>query len=317
MRTHGLRVRVNSSNARRFHPLLLFPLLALAGLNLTAQGSLQVTLVGTGSPQFNPDRSGPSAMVSLEGVRILVDMGTGTQARLNSLGLSPRDLDFICFTHHHVDHDAEFPAILVQAVLGSRLQQVVGPPGTARLVEFHADFYREDLAYRGRLTGSEPRKVPVRDLKGGECFSLGNLQVRTAQVHHTIHTLAYRFDAQGRSIVISGDLSPSSALVELAKGADVLVIDGSAAASRGPRGAARSGSPAPAGAAGGGEERRDRPGRAHSSLPEVAAMAAEAGVKRLVLTHFGPGAFDEAAARSILAQTFKGDIVFGRDLATF
>ncbi len=69
-------------------------------------------------------------------------------------------------------------------------------------------------------------QLDVVDSKGGEEFNLGDVSVKTAQVNHTIHTLAYRFEHENfGSIVISGDLSYSPSLVELARNADILVID--------------------------------------------------------------------------------------------
>jgi len=125
-------------------------------------------------------------------------------------------------------------------------REVVGPPGTAKLVAFGEEFYAEDVAYRLRRIGRSTAdfgRVTVRELSGGESLTVGGLKVTTAPVKHTVQTLAYRFEADGQSIVISGDLSYSESLVELARDGDVLVIDSGAAIQRkadadreGPRG---------------------------------------------------------------------------------
>jgi hypothetical protein len=111
---------------------------------------LSVALLGTGGVEYCPERFGPGVLVRYENLNILVDMGAGARQQLYKLGVNgARDLDYIIFTHHHMDHNAEFPMILGQSLLGGRLQQIIGPPGTAKLVDFDLDFYRGDRLYRG------------------------------------------------------------------------------------------------------------------------------------------------------------------------
>jgi ribonuclease BN (tRNA processing enzyme) len=176
----------------------------------------------------------------------------------------------------------------------------------------------------------------VRDLSGGEKFSVGAATVTTAHVNHTIHTLAYRFALGGRSIVISGDLAYSESLVELARGADVLVMDSGtlpSPAGGAPAGGARGGGAGarggagPAGVGRGGRAGRAGRGgaaagaaqqgsqeRAHPTLAEVASMASQAGVKCLVLSHINQPAVDEAATATALRAGFSGKVVVGQDL---
>jgi len=265
-----------------------------------------VITVGTGAPQYNAERSGPSSMIQLGGAYYLVDMGNGTQAKLNQLGVSFRSIVALVLTHHHLDHNEELSPLLVHESLQGRAFEVVGPPGTAKYVDFMQSFYAEDMAYRiGRMgrSASDLGKAAVREVKGGESFEMGGMKAKTAKVNHSIHTVAYRFDVGGQSIVISGDLSYSDSLVELAKGADILVIDAGGAIVR--QGAAgRLGHPRIG--AGGGMQ-------AHSTLTEVCEMAVKAGVKRLVLTHISPGMVDEEATRKAIGATFKGDVIIAKD----
>ncbi|MCU0963260.1 MAG: right-handed parallel beta-helix repeat-containing protein, partial [Pirellulaceae bacterium] len=106
-----------------------------------------VVILGSGSPQFDPKRSGPSALIQYRGQYFLVDMGNGTQARLYELGVSLRDIAAIMLTHHHLDHNEEFIPILVYQLLRGRNVDVIGPPGTERYVGFARAFYAEDMAY--------------------------------------------------------------------------------------------------------------------------------------------------------------------------
>ena len=269
-----------------------------------------VITVGTGSPQYDKDRSGPCAVVQLDGRCYLVDMGNGTQARLSEAGIGWRQFDALLFTHHHLDHDEEFVPVFIHTQLMGGRPTIAGPPGTSNYVEFIRRFYAEDMAYRlqrQNRTAADLGKPVVRDLTGGEKFMLGRAKVTTAKVNHTIYTIAYRFDVDGKSIVISGDLSYSDSLVELARGADVLVIDSGASPVRtgqGERAGGGTGRPMGAGDA----------THAHSSRQEVCEMAQKAGVKKLVLTHIAPGEVDEEATKKAIGEIFKGEVIVGHDL---
>ena len=260
-----------------------------------------VVLIGTGGPPYNPKRSGPSAAIQYHGRFVLVDMGNGTQARLYEAGISSALIDALLVTHHHRDHDEEFMPILNTALVRGTALEIVGPPGTKKLADFTRDFYAEDIAYRIERTGRSAQNIrqpDIREIQGGESFKLGDLQVKTTPVPHSIQTVAYRFDAGGKSIVISGDLSYSDKLIELAHDADVLVIDSGAAVSEG-NGRRVAG----AGASG-----------AHGSLADVANMGQRSGAKQLVLTHIVPVEVDEQATQRAIGEIYHGKVVVGRDL---
>ncbi len=227
-----------------------------------------VIILGSGSPQYDPKRSGPSALIQHRGQYYLVDMGNGTQAKLYELGVSLGDVAAIMLTHHHLDHNEEFIPVLVNRLLRGRNVAVIGPPGTAKYASFAEEFYAEDVAYRMSRRGrtlDDAGKAVVREVKGGETFQLGGMKVTTAKMNHTIHTVAYRFDAGGQAIVISGDTTYSDSLIDLARGADVLVLDSGASIVR--QGADRRPS-------GGGQHNE-----AHASLREVCTMAEKSGAK--------------------------------------
>jgi ribonuclease BN (tRNA processing enzyme) len=118
---------------------------------------------------------------------------------------------------------------------------------------------------------------------------------------------AFRFDTRDRSIVISGDTNYSSALIDLARGADILVhevmylpgVD--ALAKRVPNGATL----------------KEHLLASHTITEDLGKVAAAAGVKKLVLSHFVPGddssITDEMWTRDV-RKHFKGEIIVGRDL---
>jgi len=120
---------------------------------------------------------------------------------------------------------------------------------------------------------------------------------------------AYRFDTADGAVVLSGDTAPCPNLIRLARGADVLVhevFDD------------RTGGEDDGGEDDGGWEARQRHHHtvtSHTPLSRVGDVAAEAGVSRLVLTHFIPGD-DALAAEHWLAGVtgFDGEVIVGRDL---
>lgn len=264
----------------------------------TFADALSLVTLGTGGPPWSAQRAGPSALVRYGNARLLIDMGRDAQNRLQQSGVALRDLTALLFTHHHLDHNEEFVPILLKARLQGGAGDIVGPPGTQRYTDFVLDFYKEDSDYRAQRTGRSGeamRRVNVREVNGGESFALAGLSIKTARVNHTIHTVGYRFEAGGKSIVISGDLSFSPSLIELARDADLLLIDAGQLA------LANTPSKGPA-------------QRAHSTITEVAEMAHQGNVKKLVLTHFINPNPDETVLRARIGETFKGEIIFARDL---
>lgn len=278
--------------------------------------SFSVITLGTSGPEYSSERSGPSTIVQYQGRYFIVDMGNGTQAGLSRIGISLRQIEGIIITHHHLDHNEEFiPIVLFRLLRGGNVD-IIGPSGTAKLTDFARDFYTEDISYRLRRrdrTMADLGHAVVREVKGGEVFELGAVKVATTQVKHSIYTIAYRFDAGGQSIVISGDLTYSDSLIELARNADVLVIDSGGAIVR--KGAVQrreaSGTNTATSRPGGKGGNREL---AHASLQEVSTMAQKAGVRRLVLTHISMGEVDEEATRRAVGEIYKGEVIVGHDL---
>jgi ribonuclease BN (tRNA processing enzyme) len=278
-------------------------------------------------------RSGPATAIRIDDRVVLVDAGNGTQGRLQQAGIQLEQLDALLITHHHLDHDQELIPLVITSLVRGLTPEIVGAPGTVRMIGFMKEFYREDIAYRaGRSPGADvnPDSLRVRDVDGGETLSIAGATVRTAQVQHTIHTVAYRFDVGSESIVVSGDLTYSASLVDLARGADVLVVDsgnlpgpdgltGRAGGRGGGRGAAPPGgrgAPGGRGMRGGRAAGSFQPqaARAHPSLAEIASMATQAGVPCIVLTHINRTEVDEAATLELFRPLYSGKVIVASDM---
>lgn len=270
------------------------------------QGDFSVLLLGTASPLFTPERASQSTLVQYKGNFFLVDMGNGTQLRLKEAQIIPGDIETFMLTHHHIDHNEEYIPLSIHSWMSGRKHlNLIGPPRTKALHEFLTRFYIEDMEYRKDLR-KQPwnwdgiiTNVDIKEVNGDESFIINGVKITTTEVPHSIHTQAYRFDADGKSIVISGDLTYSENLIKLAKDADILILD------------ARVVVKSPGG------ERRPLPVKndAHSTLEECARMAQKAGVKKLVLSHITClEVLDEEATLEAYRKIYTGEIIIGKDL---
>ncbi|WP_299780704.1 DUF1566 domain-containing protein [uncultured Formosa sp.] len=268
---------------------------------------LMATIIGSGSPKFNTERSGPSVLISYKNTNILVDMGNGTQANLNANQTKIKDLDALLFTHHHLDHNEEFTPIFIQSLLGGNTISISGPAPTTTMVDNILTTYKDDINYRlsksGRDLNSAIKHVSTKNLKGDESFFIGDIKITCTPVNHTITTLAYRFDVNGESIVISGDLTYSESLPVLAKNVDYLIMDSGGSIQLGAKARPNRN-----------QNNRKTTQHAHVNLAESSQMAQEAHAKILVLTHFNYTDIDEAATKTEIRKNYNGTILFGFDL---
>lgn len=300
--------------------IILGILILCSSLAHASMGSehLTATIIGSGSPVYYEDRASASVLISKGDTHILVDMGNGTQANLNKLGVNASAFSALLFTHHHLDHNEEFVPIMVRSLLGRHDFTIIGPPNTVKLTESNLELYAEDIAYRlgrrGITLADRKSALTVRDIKGGESFDIGNIHVTTIEVPHTIHTVAYRFDYNGESIVITGDLTYSEALPKLAKNADFMIIDSGGMIMKGGRRGRRVMKGARRNRNVQSGRRRSSRKRAHLNLHESSLLAKRANARNLVYTHFTPGEVDQEASLKEICKNYSGNVIFGEDL---
>ncbi len=267
--------------------------------------TLTAIILGSGSPKYNPDRSGPAVLIRYNDTNILVDTGNGVQARLDEMGVRFKSLDGILFTHHHLDHNEEFFPVFIRSLIGDEDFVLAGPPPMSAMAKSTFDLYGDDISYRIRKSGRSLSDLKdnfdLNELSGNESFMIGDIKVTSAEVNHTIAANALRFDAGGKSVVVTGDLIYSSSIADLAENADYMIIDSGGVIKDGQERKANRSS-------------RDNTDRAHVTLDETVRMASEAGVKNLVLTHFTNGNIDEDATRAELqSQGYVGPVQFAYD----
>ncbi len=262
--------------------------------------------MGTGCPRPSLYRSGPSQVVHVGDELFLVDCGDGTTSQLLRANIDPGSVKKLLFTHLHTDHTLGYGQFVLGGWnFGRRALSVWGPSGLARLNDaLFTDLYKQDIEYRLSLgrPSSGLWDIKVTEIEPGSIVQADSYRITAAEVKHSIYTVAYRFDFGEHSLVISGDTAYCPELVALARGADVLIQDCSLASSD-----------------------QYRSGEAktvwsslrehHTSPRDAGRIAREAGVRKLVLTHFLPGVDTAAIARES-AEEFAGEIIIGEDLMT-
>ncbi|MHC4698039.1 MAG: MBL fold metallo-hydrolase [Planctomycetota bacterium] len=274
----------------------------------------QVVLLGTGTPNAEPDRAGSALAIVVNRRAYLVDCGPGIVRRTVAAhgagidALHVEKLAHVFITHLHTDHTLGYPnLILMPWVLGRRVPlEAYGPPGLGEMTQHILKAYEQDV--RIRLNGLEPtaaagHQVNVHEIEPGLIYQDGNVRVTAFPVQHGAwrHAYGFRFDAADRSIVVSGDTIPSPSLVEQAKGCDVLVHEvysQSAFAQRPP------------------EWQRYHAG-SHTSTAQLAEIARQVQPKLLILTHQLLWGSTPEEMMAEIRQSYDGDVRYGRDLDVY
>jgi len=200
-------------------------------------GRTQVVLLGTGTPVPDPDRSGAATAVVVNGSAYLVDFGPGVVRRAAAAyrdkgvkALDVTNIKVVFVTHLHSDHTAGYPDLVLTPWKMGRSEplEVYGPGGTKEMTDHLLAAYKEDI--RIRSTGMEHAspegyKVNVHEIKPGVIYKDPNVTVTAFPTKHGEweETFGYRFDTPDRSIVISGDTTPTQAMIDACSGCDVLV----------------------------------------------------------------------------------------------
>jgi ribonuclease BN (tRNA processing enzyme) len=269
----------------------------------------QVILLGTGTPNADPERSGPSVAIVANGTPYLVDFGPGVVRRAAAAHIKPSDLRIAFATHLHSDHTVGLADLVFTPWTLERAAplELYGPRGIRAMANHIVAAYREDI--RIRLDGGEPSnktgyKVNVHEIKPGVVYRDGNVVVTVFRVPHGEwrEAFGYRFDtSDGRSIVISGDTGPTDAVAKACNGCDVLIHEVYSI-----------------------EGFKKRPvewqkyhARYHTSSEELAAIATKAKPGLLVLTHQLFWGTSEEDLLGEVRRGYLGRVVSGHDLDVY
>jgi ribonuclease BN (tRNA processing enzyme) len=196
----------------------------------------QLVLLGTGTPNTDPDRFGPATAIVVNDSAYLVDFGAGVVRRAAAAqrngveALRTSNLHYAFLTHLHSDHSVGYAdLVLTPWVLEREVPlQVFGPKGLHDMTNHILAAYQQDIDIR--LNGLEPAntegyKVEVTEIEAGLIYQDANVKVTAFAVKHGNweNAFGYRFETADKTIVISGDTAPSESIVEMCNGCDILV----------------------------------------------------------------------------------------------
>lgn len=193
----------------------------------------KIIMLGTGTPRPNPDRSGPATAIVVGDRAYLIDFGPGVVRRAAAAAakgypaVDPVNIKVAFLTHLHSDHTAGYPDLMLTPwVFGRKELDVYGPEGTEEMTRHLIAAYRQDIDNRTKgMEHAPPLVVRAHDVQPGVVYKDDRVTVRAFAVAHGEwrQAFGYRFETPDRTIVISGDTSPSDELVANCQRCDVLI----------------------------------------------------------------------------------------------
>jgi ribonuclease BN (tRNA processing enzyme) len=285
-------------------------------------GSTRLVMLGTGTPRPDPNCAGPATVVVANNKPYLIDFGPGVIRRasaafengVKALGYGGVNIKTAFLTHMHSDHTIGYPDLIFTPWVMGRDEPltVYGPKGLKAMTENILSAWQIDIAAR---SSGLHRKAPAgcnvnaQEIVPGIVYKDANVTVTAFPVRHEdmVDSFGFRFETPDRTIVISGDTTPTQALIEHSRGCDILIHEAYSMATF------REVPPH-------WQEYRQR---AHTSTFELAEIASTVKPGLLVIYHRSnaggaPGIVDiEEVLIKEIRQMYKGNVVAAHDLDVF
>lgn len=271
---------------------------------------LSVVAVGTGSEFENPERLGPATAVGLGTTVVLVDAGRGVAEALRNAKIPVQQPGVVLLTNLLPQNTVGLDDLLLTGWLTSREEplRVVGPRGTRALVEGLRAAHASGREALGESLGLPDRggRIEVEEVGDGHSFEVGPIRIEARSLSGgPLPTLAWRLGDGRARVVVSGSGWGADALASFAGGADALVHE----AAYLPTVSELEGT----GAVVDDPERIERDAALHTSLDAAGRLATEAQVARLILVRLRPPPFFELQIRSLVGNSFGGEILIPSD----
>ena len=236
---------------------------------------MRLTVVGSAPAAPQTDTPASGILVQSDHTSVLFDCGSGVMGRLREV-MDPTMLDAVVVGHLHADHFIDLAALrylFPWAGIPAGRPTIWMPPGGIARLEAMAALMSERPTFFDEAFN-------VREYRSDRPVRVGELEIHPAPMQHYVPAWAMRVEAlSGAVLVYGGDTGPTDALARLATGADVLVAEATLTTPL-----------------------EDEVRRGHSTAAESILTAEEAGVERLVLTHY-PSARRRALAALADATT--------------
>ena len=288
--------------------------LVLFCFSLAATAETKFFVLGSGTPNPNPDRSGSAYLVLANDTPYLFDFGPGVVRKMSALSkswggeyseLEVENLEYAFLTHFHSDHSLGLADLIITPwIMGrERPLKIFGPSSTAEMAENIIKAYQADIDYR--IKGTQPQnstgyKVVFTKLNEGLVYKDKNIQVLAfLNAHGDVkESFGFVIETEDKKILISGDTGPSENLIKYGKNLDILVHEVYSQA-------------------GFNQKTPDwqKYHKAHHTSPsELAAIAKQIKPKQLVLSHILFWGATEEEILQEMTTHYSGKIVLAKDL---
>ena len=253
-----------------------------------SKSGIKVTILGSGTCVPSLKRSSCSVLMQIGASMLLFDSGPGSMRRLLEAQATIFDISHIFYSHFHPDHTGEFVPFIFATKYpdGSRRKVPLTVAGGRGLL----NFYKGLKSVYGHWIELAPGLMEIIefDNKNADTITFEDFTVTTAPVQHNEESIAFRIiSTDGFSVVYTGDTDYSETIIDLAKDADLLICECAL------------------------PDKHKVKGHLTPSL--AGDLAAKAGVRKLVLTHFYPECDREDIAAEC-RQTYDGPLMLAEDL---
>jgi ribonuclease BN (tRNA processing enzyme) len=246
---------------------------------------MNITVVGSGTVVPCLERRQSCVVVRAGGQTLVFDLGSGAVRGMLGSGLDPLAVDRIFFTHFHPDHTVDVVPLLFAINYGAPEKRTL--PLYLTGPEPFLPFWGSVMEVWGKwMTGDHATLVSELPQECPSPIDLPGCRISWAPAEHRRESIAYRLDAEGGAFVYTGDTEYCLSVVELARGADTLLIECSFP--------------------------DEAPVPGHLTPSGVARIASEAGVRRVVLTHIYPAAEVKDLVTEV-GRGFEGEILIAED----
>ena len=297
--------------------LMVLVATSVAQTDSSDSGATQVVLLGTGTPNPDPNHSGCSVAIVVNDTPYIIDFGPGLIRKAAALspryggrirGLEVKRIKRAFLTHLHSDHTTGYPDLILTPWVMGRDEplEVYGPDGITEMTENILKAYREDIRYR--LYGLEPAndqgwRVNAHAIKEGLVYKDANVKAEAFPVRHGSwpNAFGFRFTTPDKVIVISGDTRPCENIVKYGKGADILIHEVYCRKTFDKKN----------------DFWRNYHSQNHTSTYELGEIANKTKPSLVVLYHILSWGAKEEELLSEIAEVYTGKVVAGKDLGIY
>ncbi len=250
----------------------------------STDGGGTLYIAGSSSAVPRPGRANSGYLLRSAGCSVAIDFGTGVFSRLREQA-DPSKLDALVISHMHADHF--FDIVPLRYALRYEMQRgeplpVYLPPGGIEIVQTIGSPLKETADFYDGI-------MDLREYSADRSLRLGECTIRFVPTVHYIPAYAMRIETQSGVLGYSADTAPCDAVADLVRGADVFLCEAAL-----------------------GADGKENGQRGHLNAQEAGELAQRAGVKHLVITHYGAKA-EPRALREAAARAFSGMITVADD----